>query len=361
MTACTVSKVFVSVLDVPFEKPITSALGTYMGFDYIVVELQTSDGISGYGYSMSLDRRGTKAVVSYIENELIPLMLFQDINSPESLWLRLWSLNKVRMRGGVGVHALSAVDTAVWDAAAKYSGLPLNLMLGGNGQKVPVYGSGGWLSMSDNELVDEALRHADRGITAYKLKIGGERDKERVELLRRETGDSFTLYVDANQNYNVADAISAAEWLSDFNIAWLEEPVLADCPWELEKVAAESSVPLAAGENVYFSWGFQDLCNRKAAAYLQPDIGRCGGVTEWIKIAHLADANNLRLTSHLLHEVSACLISAFTSGFAVELMNLFQNNPFTRDFSVTDGHITLPNTAGHGVEFSQEARKNYTV
>ena len=135
MTACTVSKVFVSVLDVPFEKPITSALGTYMGFDYIVVELQTSDGISGYGYSMSLDRRGTKAVVSYIENELIPLMLFQDINGPESLWLRLWSLNKVRMRGGVGVHALSAVDTAVWDAAAKYSGLPLNLMLGGNGQK----------------------------------------------------------------------------------------------------------------------------------------------------------------------------------------------------------------------------------
>ena len=78
MTANTVSRVFVSVFDVPFEKPLTSALGTYMGFDYIVVELQTSDGISGYGYSMSLDRRGTKAVVSYIENELIPLMLFQD-------------------------------------------------------------------------------------------------------------------------------------------------------------------------------------------------------------------------------------------------------------------------------------------
>ena len=361
MTGNSISKVIVSVLDIPFHKPITSALGTYEGFDYVVVELQTSDGISGYGYSMSLDRRGTKAVVSYIETELIPLMLFQKIDSPEDLWFRLWSPNKVRMRGGVGVHALSAVDTAVWDAAAKYSGLPLNLILGGNGQKVPVYGSGGWLSMSNSELVEEALRYAEMGVPAYKLKIGGEHDQERLKLLRRETGDNFTLYVDANQTYSAEDAINAAEWLSDYNVAWLEEPVLADCPWELEKVAAKSKVPLAAGENVYFNWGFQDLCNRQAVEYLQPDVGRCGGVTEWIKIARLADANDLRLTSHLLHEVSACLINPFTSGVAVEFMNLFQTNPFTWDYSVTSGHITLPELAGHGVEFSHEAKKKYTV
>ena len=361
MAADTVSQVIVSVLEVPFEKPITSALGTYVGSDYVVVELQTSNGIAGYGYTMSLDRRGTKAVVSYIQNELTPLALGQEVGGPVALWHRLWSPNKARMRGGVGVHALSAVDTAVWDAAAKDAGLPLSLMLGSNCQKVPVYGSGGWLSMDNNELVAEALMHAEMGITAYKLKIGGEHDRERVELLRQEMGDRFTLYVDANQNYNVVDAIAASEWLVDYDVAWLEEPVLADCPWDMEEVAAASAIPVAAGENVYFSWGFQDLCNRQAIAYLQPDIGRCGGVTEWIKIAHMADTHNLRLTSHLLHEVSTCLIGAFTSGFAIEYMNFFQTNPFTQDFSVSDGHITVPDVPGHGVEFSQEAKKQYTV
>ena len=81
-----VSQIFVSVLEVPFEKPITSALGTYIGSDYVVVELQTTDGIVGYGYTMSLDRRGTKAVVSYIENDLTPLALRQDVKRPAALW-----------------------------------------------------------------------------------------------------------------------------------------------------------------------------------------------------------------------------------------------------------------------------------
>ena len=140
MTNSTIFNISVSVLEVPFEKPITSALGTYIGSDYVVVELQTADGIFGYGYTMSLDRRGTAAVVSYIKNELIPIALNQDVKRSKALWQRMWSPNKVRMRGGVGVHALSAVDTAVWDAAAKTAGLPLAKMLGGSKKKIPAYG-----------------------------------------------------------------------------------------------------------------------------------------------------------------------------------------------------------------------------
>ena len=117
MVSDIVSSIAVSVLEVPFDKPIRSALGTYTGSDYVVVELRTESGNTGFGYSTSLDRRGTKAVVSYIETDLIPLALGQDVTQPVALWQRMWSPNKARMRGGVGVHALSAVDTAVWDAA----------------------------------------------------------------------------------------------------------------------------------------------------------------------------------------------------------------------------------------------------
>ena len=108
-----------------------------------------------------------------------------------------------------------------------------------------------------------------------------------------------------------------------------EEPVLADCPWDMAAVAAESEVPVAAGENVYFGWGFQDIVDRRAAAYLQPDIGRCGGVTEWIKIAQMAEDHDLRLTSHLLHELSVGLIAA-SSGYKIEFMNFSSMPPLPR-------------------------------
>lgn len=356
-----VSDIKVSILEFDFDSPITSSLGTYSGLDYLVVELITSGGIIGYGYTMSLDRRGTKAVLSYVSNELLPIIRGQNVSSPEKLWFQLWSPNKVRMRGGVGVHALSAVDMAVWDANAKLKNLSLNSILGGTKQKVEVYGSGGWLSMQDSELIDEAHSYADYGIQAYKFKIGGKRDKERTSLLRNEMGDNFALYTDANQNFSVENAIETSNWLADFNVAWLEEPVLADCSWDLECVASKSKVPIAAGENVYFAWGFYDLCTRKAASYLQPDAGRCGGITEWIKIAELANQYNLRLTSHLLHEVSISLIAAYSCGYLVEFMNLLPENPFTHDFSVKNGEILLPDAPGHGVEFTSEARKRHAA
>lgn len=356
-----ISNVFVSVLELPFDKPITSALGTYIGSDYVVVELHMTNGLIGYGYTMSLDRRGTGAVVNYIENDLAPLVLNQNISQPTDLWNNIWAPNKARMRGGIGVHALSALDTAVWDAAAKTAELPLNTMLGGYRQRVPVYGSGGWLSMTDNELLEEAQMLVEKGISAYKLKIGGERDKERVKLLRYEMGDDLILYVDGNQHYNVHDAITTSQWLAEFNVAWFEEPVLADCPWDLEDVASASAVPIAAGENVYFAWGFQDLCTRRAVSFLQPDIGRCGGITEWIKISRLASSNNLKLTSHLLHEISASLIGAFAAGFAVEFMDFFPKNAFTQDFTVLDGYINVPAVPGHGVQFSKHAINKYQI
>lgn len=360
MPATPITEITVFVLEVPFDKPIQSALGRYVGSDWVVVEMRAGD-IVGYGYSMSLDRRGTKAVVSYIENELTPLAIGLDAGAPEAVWQRMFAPNKARLRGGVGVHALSAVDTATWDIAARLAGISLNWMIGGYAQEIEVYGSGGWLSLTDEELVAEAQSHAENGITAYKLKIGGARDQERVGLLRREMGDDFTLYTDANQSLNVRQAIAASEWLADFNVAWLEEPVLADSPMDMGAVATESAIPIAAGENAYFRWGFRDLIERQAVAYVQPDIGRCGGVTEWIKIAHLTDSHKLDLTSHLLHELSVGLVAAFPSGYAVEYMNFFKDNPFSQEFRVADGKIAVPDVPGHGVEFEKAALKLYQV
>jgi L-alanine-DL-glutamate epimerase-like enolase superfamily enzyme len=259
------------------------------------------------------------------------------------------------------VWALSAVDIACWDIVGKAAGLPVHRMLGGFREAVPVYGSGGWHTLTDTALVAEAEAFAAQGITAYKYKIGTDRDQARTALLRETLGPEFTLLADANQKYTVREAIEVSRMLVDYGVAWIEEPVLADSVDDLAEVAAHSRVPTAAGENAYFRWGFREMCERRAAAYLQPDVGRCGGITEFAKIAHLADAYNLSLSSHLWHELSISLVGASSRGFMAEYAELIPAGALTRTFPVVEGKIMVPGVAGHGVEFTAEALDRYAA
>lgn len=348
-------------LRVPLRKTFQSALGTYTHLDVIVVRMRTEDGPTGTGFTMGLGGEGGAAMLPYIQNELAPLAAGQDALAPEALWHRMWAPNKARMRGGLGLYALSAVDIACWDVVAKAADLPLHRLLGGFRQKVPVYGSGGWHTLPDAELLEEAQAAAALGMRGYKLKIGTARDGERLAFLRKNMGEDFVLFCDANQNYNVREAVEVSSVLAEHGVAWFEEPVLADCVDDLAEVAERSMVPTAAGENAYMRWGFREICERRAAGFLQPDVCRCGGVTEFIKIAHLADAFNISLSSHLAHELSVSLVGATPAGYMVEYMEFFSPEDLTQDFSVREGHIQVPEAPGHGVEFTPEAIARYRV
>jgi D-arabinonate dehydratase len=357
----TIQQVETIALRFPLAVPITSALAAYTHVDATAVRLHTDSGLIGFGMTAGLGGEASAAIKPYIDSELAPLALGQDALAPEALWHRMWSPNKPRMRAGLGVWALSAMDIACWDLLGKASGVPVHNILGGFRRDVPVYGSGGWHSLSDTELVAECQAFAARGIAAYKYKIGSSRDRERTALLRDEMGDDFTLLADANQRFTVAEALETAQMLADHGVGWFEEPVLADSTDDLAEVAASSPVPIAAGENVYFRWGFREICDRRAATYLQPDVGRCGGITEFIKIAHLADSYNLALSSHLWHELSISLVGAGPSGFMVEYAELIPPDALTRPFEVTDGHISVPDVPGHGVEVTSEALRRFGV
>lgn len=361
MTGLKITGLEVEAFTVPYDKPIGSSLGTYTGVDWVVVHLRTADGPSGLGFTMSLDPKGGRAVRAFLETDLADMVVGKDALAPEALWHDLWNPLKSRMRGGIGPQALSAIDIACWDIVAKAANMPLHRLLGGYRSKVPVYGSGGWVTLSDAELVAECQSFANLGISAYKMKIGLPKDRDRVGLLRREMGDDFTIYVDANQRFNVREAVETSRWLADLGVAWFEEPVIADSIDDLAAVAQQSQVPVAAGENAYMRWEFREICERRAASYLQPDVVRCGGITEFMKIAHLADAYNLSLTSHLIHELHVSLVGAVSSGYLVEYMDFFKENPFTREFSAKDGHLTVPDTPGHGVEFDRKILKKLTA
>lgn len=340
-------------IPIPLTRPISSSLGTYTHVNCVVVTLHTDGGPTGTGFTMGLGGAWSRAVAAYVADELAPVAEGRDVLAPEALWNTLWAPNKARMRAGLGPWALSAIDIACWDVVAKAAGLPLHRLLGGFRDDVPVYGSGGWLDLSDEELVTEAEGFAASGISAYKYKVGSPRDLDRTRLLRRALGDDITLLADANQRFDVTGAVEMAAMLADFGVEWLEEPVLADTVDDLADTAARSPIPIAAGENAYFRWGFGEICERRAAAYLQPDVARCGGVTEFRKVAALAESYRLRLSSHLWHELSVSLVGASPAGWAAEYSDLLPEGLWTREFPVTDGRIRVPDVPGHGVEFDQ--------
>ncbi len=351
MTTLPIRSVDVAPLSLPLARPISSALGTYTSVEGVSVVIRT-DGATGFGFNLGLGGSPGAAMAAYIRDELSPLVLGQNALAPEALWHRMWSPNKARMRGGLGAWALSAIDIACWDVVAKTAGLPLHTLLGGFRTRVPVYGSGGWHSLTDAELVDECERFATLGITAYKYKVGSPADLRRTTTLRQAMGDDFMLLADGNQGFDVRRAVETSSMLADHGVAWFEEPVLADTVSDLAEVASRSSVPIAAGENAYFRWGFREICDRRAASVLQPDVVRCGGVTEFRKIATLAEAHNLALSSHLWHELSITLVGASPAGWMAEYTDLLPEGTWTVDFTVVDGAIEVPKTPGHGVDLA---------
>lgn len=341
---------------------------TTRAYGVTAVWVHTKGGPSGFGYCFQTDSGATTAIASVARDSIAPRLVGRDALAPEGIWAALWGSNRSMMRGGVGAWALSAIDTACWDALAKAAGLPLHRVLGGFRSRVPAYGSGGLRDFSDKELLAELDGYRGYGVSAYKFKIGAlaatsgqSTDEARIAMLRKEVGDDFTLYADANQAYTPAEAVEVSAMLRHYGIGWFEEPVPADSTDDLAFVAAHSAVPVAAGENAYFRWGFRELVAKGAAAVLQPDVGVCGGVTEFRKVAALAESYNVALASHLAHEISVSLVGASPAGLAVEFADLLPHDFWAAPNEVVDGHLVVPDVPGHGVELADDARRRYAV
>jgi L-alanine-DL-glutamate epimerase-like enolase superfamily enzyme len=218
-------------------------------------------------------------------------------------------------RKGIAFQAISAVDIGLWDLKAKALGVPLYRLLGPYREEVPVYGSGGWTNFSQTELIKEQMGYVGRGFPRIKMKVAkdfGQAEREdiaRLKAVRKAAGDDVEVFVDANNGYYAKQAIKMARAFEDLDVGWFEEPVIADDIDGLAAVAAATTIPVATGEHEYTKFGFKELIERGGADIVQPDIGRVGGVTEWMKVAHLAHAFNLPVAPHavqLVHLHAAC-------------------------------------------------------
>jgi len=208
-------------------------------------------------------------------------------------------------RQGVGGQALLAVDVALWDLKARLLQVPLHRLIGAVRDEVAVYGSGGFTCYDEHQLREQLAMWTEvLGVTAIKIKIGEswgtrpDRDLARMRQAREAIGDGVELYVDANGAYGAKQAVRVMADAADLDVRWFEEPVSSNDLDGLRAVRDAVAPDVAAGEYGYDLYYFRRMCQARAVDCLQADVSRCGGITEWLRVAAVAAAHGLDISAH---------------------------------------------------------------
>lgn len=265
------------------------------------------------------------------------------------------------------MRAISTVDIALWDVKAKAAEMPLHKLLGGHSESVPSYASGGYYrdEKGHEALRGEMRRYLDEGHDIVKMKVGrlsAAEEVERVAAVRDEIGDERTLLLDANGVWGSStEALRNCRAFEPYDPYFIEEPVMIDRVDTMAEVNDGIDYPVATGELEGTRHNFARLVDSGAATILQPDVTVCGGITEWLKIAHYASAYDVQIAPHYNWNIHASLLGAIENGLWVEY--------FYRDMDVkafddvvadpvkpgNDGSIELPDRPGHGVPLDKDA------
>ncbi len=327
--------------------------GDMPAFELNTVRVRDADGAEGLGYTYTCGRNGA-AIDAILRRDIPEQIIGQEADRIEQLWQRIWWGQHYGGRGGAAVLAQSGVDMALWDLKAKRLGQPLWTLLGGHDAKVPCYAGGIDLQLPLDQLLRQTDDNLKKGFRAIKMKVGRPRlseDVERVRAMREHLGDGFPLMVDANMRWSADEAIRAARALQPFEPYWLEEPVIPDDVAGQARVVREGGLPIAAGENLRSLWDFKQLIAAGGVTYPEPDVTNCGGVTPFMKIAHLAEAFNLPVTSHGAHDVTVHLLAAAPNRSYLEAHGFGLDAYIAEPLAIEKGFAVAPDRPGHGIAF----------
>lgn len=318
-----------------------------------IVTIYDDDGAHGTGYSYTIGTGGP-SVFALIRNTLAPALIGKDPDRIEGIWRDLLFTTHATAVGAITSLALAAIDTALWDMKCKKAGLPLWKAVGGMRESIPLYTTeGGWLHIETDELVADALAMQARGFKGAKIKIGRENiseDAARLAAVRAAVGDGFEIMVDANQGFSLSEAIRRARMLEDHGIGWFEEPLPADDIAGHAQLARATSVPVAVGESLYSLSQFKDYLTAGAASVVQVDVARIGGITPWLKVAHLAEAHNVTVCPHFLMELHLPLVCAIPNAKWLEYIP--QLDLITKqEMKLENGHAFPSETPGLGIDW----------
>ena len=376
----TITEVLPQAVRLPITTPTHHSTRPLTQRDHLVVTVVDSDTEHvGQGYAY-VGTAGGAAAAQLVRELLAPTLLGADSRDIVGLWRRMYQETLIAGRRGMVVRALSAIDIALWDLAAKRAGVPLAVLLGGSLRPLPAYASGGYYrpgagSWTD-AVVEEIRGNRALGFTDHKIKVGGlpvAQDAERVAAAADAMGPGGRLAVDANNSWpNAAEALRAIRVLEaaagPAGLWWVEEPLSPDDVAGHRALAQALETPVATGEIHQTRHEFRALIEQQAADVLQPDAGVLGGVTEYLTVARTADTFGVPVAPHWHANLHAHLAAATPNTLTIEHFALekgiynFEDLlvPETR-LQVADGHVLVPDLPGLGIEFDQAVLREHDL
>ncbi|MDA0237997.1 MAG: mandelate racemase/muconate lactonizing enzyme family protein [Proteobacteria bacterium] len=380
-------------LEVELHETVYDANYTMKNKPALLVQIFTDDGLIGIGEAAHFGGP-MSSTVHVIEQELKPYLIGKDPINTELLWDLMHKRAYKHARGGIIIAAISGIDIALWDLKGKITKLPCWRLMGGYRKRVPAYATGGFYSESKNldDLAVEMKNYVDAGFRAVKMKVGRnsgielsplraseecgiaevtlDEDIRRVDLVRRTIGPDIKLCVDANGAWDVATAVKMGRRMEPFDIYWYEEPVWPDDLLGSKEVAQKVSIPVAGYETCSYGLvDFQRYISHRAVHFVQPDVAWSGGLTECLKIAHLAQAANLPVAPHIHGSAIAVaaglhLLGAIRNGSMAEtvfpahpLMTQLVKEPL--NIEKDTGDIILSETPGLGIDLNLDVVDRY--
>jgi len=333
--------------------------------DFVTLRVGTDDGIEGIGYTF-FGAALTGALKAAVD-ALGELAIGEDPMRTEAIAAKLRTAAAGSGPGGILTLALSAIDIALWDIRGKALNLPLWRMVGGHRERVPTYASGALMRTFPLEhLVKAAPRLVEKGFRQMKTQLALPGDTspaievDRIRKVRESIGPGIDLMCDINQRWRVEQAIDIGSRIEDVRLSWLEDVTAADDYQGLARVADALATPVCGGEYLYGPAPFRQMLEARSVDIVMIDLMRAGGITQWLKIAGMAEAYNLPVVSHLVPEIHVHLIAAIPNGLTVEYMpwtfKIFEEVP------VPDkGELAVPQGPGLGLKFDEAALKRYAA
>ncbi len=352
------------VVSVPRESgPLGDGLAS-LASNFITLKLHTNEGIDGISYAGFTSAVMVPALKASLD-ALCEQVIGEDPINVEAINHRLTTLAGSGSPAGLATRTVSAIDVAIWDLKGKALGEPVYRLLGGFRDRVPTYYSGKlWRPYSLEELAESAAELVAQGYKAMKFRMGAEdtaaKEIARMQVMRETVGPDIDVMLDINQGWDVNTAISIGRELAAYDLYWLEDPTHYSDFEGLSRIADALDTPIAAGEYHYGIMPFRYMLEHRSIDIVMVDLLRAGGITQWMKVAHMAEAFNLPVVSHLAPEFLMHGMAAIPNGTYTELMPwaypLFKEEP-----KVEDGMLVLPQTPGFGIEFDDEALERFAV
>ncbi|KXK62796.1 hypothetical protein AWW66_06315 [Micromonospora rosaria] len=337
----------------------------------LLVEVELADGAVGVGETWAnYPSWAWRERVATIREGVAPLLVGRRFADPaeahRTLLRRLRPLGRQWGAPGPIHQAVSGVDLALWDLAARHAGVGLTRLLADHPDvrtELPVYGS----SLGPTGVAETAQRCAALGLTAVKVKVGfgTETDLANVRTARRVLGDDAQIFADANQAWSLDEALAATPALVDLGVAWLEEPLAGDHPAELAELARRTGMPLATGENLYGAAAFAPYLRGDGVRIVQPDLSKVGGITEFLAVRAAAAATGHTVNPHLYNGAvaTAATVCAAAATRATRLVEWdIRSNPLraAADALLTDhGTVRVPDRPGFGVDLDPDQLDRY--